>query len=66
MNIRYFGPVDGHDVLALTKVLKEIKDMKGPKLMHVHIAREKDTSLPKEQRCGMLPESLIRKPENVL
>lgn len=47
MNIRYFGPVDGHDVLALTKVLKEIKDMKGPKLMHVHTCKGKDTSLPK-------------------
>lgn len=41
MNIRYFGPVDGHDVLALTKVLKEIKDMKGPKLMHVHTCKGK-------------------------
>ena len=30
MNIRYFGPVNGHDVLSLTKVLKEIKDMKLP------------------------------------
>ena len=36
MNIRYFGPVDGHDVLTLTKVLREIKDMKGPKLLHIH------------------------------
>lgn len=41
MNIRYFGPVDGHDVLALTKVLKEIKDMKGPKLLHVHTCKGK-------------------------
>lgn len=36
MNIRYFGPIDGHDVLTLTKVLREIKDMKGPKLLHIH------------------------------
>ena len=36
MNIRYFGPIDGHDVLNLTKVLREIKDMKGPKLLHIH------------------------------
>ena len=35
MNIRYFGPVDGHDVLGLIKVLQDIKDMKGPKLLHV-------------------------------
>lgn len=41
MNIRYFGPVNGHDVCALAKVLKEIKDMKGPKLLHVHTVKGK-------------------------
>lgn len=41
MNIRYFGPVDGHDVLSLTKVMREIKDMKGPKLLHVHTVKGK-------------------------
>jgi len=34
-NIRYFGPVDGHDVDGLIRVLNDIKDMKGPKLLHV-------------------------------
>ena len=34
-NIRYFGPVDGHDVNALVKVLNDIKDMQGPKLLHI-------------------------------
>lgn len=41
MNIRYFGPVNGHDVCALAKVLKEIKDMKGPKLLHIHTVKGK-------------------------
>lgn len=41
LNIRYFGPVDGHDVTALTRVLKEIKDMKGPKLLHIHTRKGK-------------------------
>lgn len=41
MNIRYFGPIDGHDVLNLTKVLREIKDMKGPKLLHLHTIKGK-------------------------
>lgn len=41
LNIRYFGPVDGHDVAALTRVLKEIKDMKGPKLLHIHTRKGK-------------------------
>lgn len=41
MNIRYFGPVDGHDVNGLTKVLKDIKDMQGPKLLHIHTTKGK-------------------------
>ena len=36
MNIRYFGPFDGHDVKELVRILKQIKDMKGPKLLHLH------------------------------
>lgn len=35
LNIRYFGPVDGHNVENLVKTLNDIKDMKGPKLLHV-------------------------------
>jgi len=35
LNIRYFGPVDGHNVESLIKVLRDIKDMKGPKILHV-------------------------------
>ena len=34
LNIRYFGPVDGHDVNALVKVLSDIKQFKGPKVLH--------------------------------
>ncbi|KAA6303656.1 MAG: 1-deoxy-D-xylulose-5-phosphate synthase [Candidatus Ordinivivax streblomastigis] len=34
-NIRYFGPINGHDIKALIRVLEDIKDMKGPKLLHV-------------------------------
>ncbi len=35
LNFRYFGPVDGHDVHHLTKVLNDLKNIKGPKLLHV-------------------------------
>jgi 1-deoxy-D-xylulose-5-phosphate synthase len=35
LNFRYFGPVDGHDVQHLTKVLSDLKYIKGPKLLHV-------------------------------
>ncbi len=35
MNLRYFGPVNGHDVNQLVKILEDLKDIKGPKLLHV-------------------------------
>lgn len=41
MNIRYFGPIDGHDVKKLVRVLNDIKDMKGPKILHLHTTKGK-------------------------
>ncbi len=41
MNIRYFGPTDGHDVNNLVRILKEIKEMEGPKLLHIHTVKGK-------------------------
>ncbi len=35
LNFRYFGPIDGHDVEYLTKVLEDLKDIPGPKILHV-------------------------------
>ncbi len=35
LNFRYFGPVDGHDVVHLSKLLEDLKEIKGPKLLHV-------------------------------
>lgn len=40
-NIRYFGPVDGHDLPSLIRVLRNIKNMKGPKLLHIHTKKGK-------------------------
>jgi 1-deoxy-D-xylulose-5-phosphate synthase len=34
LNFRYFGPVDGHDVVYLSKILADLKEIKGPKLLH--------------------------------
>lgn len=34
LNIRYFGPADGHDVISLVKTFQEIKDFRGPKVLH--------------------------------
>lgn len=36
MNIRYFGPFDGHNVTELVRLLRQLKNMKGPKLLHLH------------------------------
>ena len=41
LNIRYFGPFEGHDVENLVHVLRQIKDMKGPKLLHLHTIKGK-------------------------
>ena len=41
MDIRYFGIVDGHDVIHLVHVLRAIKDMKGPKMLHIHTKKGK-------------------------
>ena len=40
-SIRYFGPVDGHDVNNLVQKLKDIKDMQGPKLLHLKTRKGK-------------------------
>ena len=36
MNIRYFGPFDGHNVKEIVRLLRQLKDMEGPKLLHLH------------------------------
>ena len=41
MNIRYFGPFDGNDVKEVVRLLRQLKDMKGPKLLHLHTIKGK-------------------------
>lgn len=41
LNIRYFGPVDGHDLKGLIRILENIKGLKGPKLLHIHTKKGK-------------------------
>ena len=52
LNIRYFGPVDGHDVQGLVRVLREIKDMTGPKILHIHTVKGKGFA-PAEQAATL-------------
>ncbi|GAB4328773.1 MAG: 1-deoxy-D-xylulose-5-phosphate synthase [Bacteroidales bacterium] len=44
-NFRYFGPTDGHDVIHLVKLLKDLKEIKGPKLLHVITRKGKGLEL---------------------
>ena len=50
MDIRYFGPTNGHDVIELVRVLRAIKDMRGPKLLHLHTIKGKGYA-PAEQNA---------------
>jgi 1-deoxy-D-xylulose-5-phosphate synthase len=34
LNFRYFGPVDGHDVIGLARIMNDLKDIPGPKILH--------------------------------
>ncbi|MBQ8361745.1 MAG: 1-deoxy-D-xylulose-5-phosphate synthase [Bacteroidaceae bacterium] len=52
MDIRYFGPVDGHNVKHLVQVLHTIKDMQGPKLLHIHTTKGKGFA-PAEQAATL-------------
>jgi len=40
-NIRYFGPVDGHDVKGLIRIINDIKNMTGPKILHIQTVKGK-------------------------
>ena len=50
LDIRYFGPADGHKVIELVRILRAIKDMKGPKLLHLHTIKGKGYA-PAEQNA---------------
>lgn len=49
MNIRYFGPFEGHDVIELVHMLRRLKDMKGPKMLHLHTIKGKGYTPAEEQ-----------------
>ena len=69
MNIRYFGPFDGHDVKEIVRLLRQLKDMEGPKLLHLHTQKghgykpaEKQATIwhaRSRQQYGTLQESSI-------
>ena len=59
MNIRYFGPIDGHDVKTW-QVFRDIKDMQGPKILHLHTIKGKRIRTGGETRYRMACSRQIR------
>lgn len=52
LNIRYFGPVDGHDINHLVKVLNDLKDIPGPKVLHCITKKGKGFKLAEENQTA--------------
>lgn len=50
LNFRYFGPIDGHDVIHLSKVLDDLSKIKGPKLLHLVTKKGKGYKLAEEDQ----------------
>ncbi|WP_316771034.1 1-deoxy-D-xylulose-5-phosphate synthase [Pedobacter frigiditerrae] len=50
LNFRYFGPVDGHDVKRLASIIKDLKDIPGPKLLHCVTVKGKGFALAEKDQ----------------
>ena len=50
LKFRYFGPVDGHDVNRLAQVLRDLKDIPGPKILHILTVKGKGYKLAEEDQ----------------
>ena len=61
MGFRYFGPVDGHDVVYLAKVLDDLKDIPGPKLLHCITVKGKGYSPAEENQTMFHAPGLFNK-----
>jgi 1-deoxy-D-xylulose-5-phosphate synthase len=61
LNFRYFGPVDGHDVKHLAKVLADLKNIPGPKLLHVITTKGKGYKYAEENQTVFHAPGLFNK-----
>lgn len=50
LNLRYFGPVDGHDIAALIQILQQLKTVQGPKLLHITTTKGKGLKKAEENQ----------------
>lgn len=60
-NFRYFGPVDGHDVIRLVKLLKDLKRIPGPRLLHVITKKGKGFQKAEEDQIRYHSPGLFNK-----
>lgn len=75
LNFRYFGPVDGHDVKRLAAIIKDLKDIPGPKLLHCVTVKGKGFALAEKDQTkwhapglfdkitGEIKKSVVDKPQ---
>jgi 1-deoxy-D-xylulose-5-phosphate synthase len=50
LGLRYFGPIDGHNVLKLAETLKDLRDIPGPKLLHIKTVKGKGYDLAEKDQ----------------
>lgn len=50
LNFRYFGPIDGHDVTHMVEVLKDLKEIPGPKILHILTTKGKGYDLAEKDQ----------------
>lgn len=60
-NFRYFGPVDGHDVIRLVKLLRDLKRIAGPRLLHVVTVKGKGFKRAEEDQTRFHAPGLFNK-----
>ncbi|MFC2175992.1 1-deoxy-D-xylulose-5-phosphate synthase [Bacteroidota bacterium] len=61
LNFRYFGPIDGHDIDHLVKVMKDLKDIPGPKILHCITVKGKGFDLAEKDQTKWHAPGLFNK-----
>ncbi|MEX2379776.1 MAG: 1-deoxy-D-xylulose-5-phosphate synthase [Vicingaceae bacterium] len=61
LNFRYFGPIDGHDVTHLVEVFKDLKDIPGPKILHIITTKGKGYDLAEKDQTKWHAPGLFNK-----
>ena len=64
LGFEYIGPVDGHDVVALTKILQDIKRLKGPRFLHIKTTKGKGFSPAEKDQIGFHAINKIKRKDS--